>query len=164
MKIYDTPLKRLIHKLKRTARKMLGRKDGIGQKGRHGTPLYIRITVIAYIVLAGLPLIKMEQSLRESPELRKLLGLKRPVSKTTLSRCEKTSALLSENSSSTHIGLLPSSREVPKSIAIIDTTGFKRSHASSHYEIELAVRRRCMRRLSKKRVEFKREARSSSWM
>jgi len=111
MKIYDIPLKRLILKLKRKARKMLGRKDRIGQRGRHGTPLYIRITVIAYMVLAGLPLIKMEQSLRESPELRKLLGLKWPVSKTTLSRCEKTSALLSENSSSTHIGLLPSSEE-----------------------------------------------------
>jgi len=134
MKIYDIPLKRLILRLKRKARKMLGRKDRIGQRGRHGTPLHIRITVIAYMVLAGLPPTRMEQSLRESPELRKLLGLKRPVSKTTLSRCEKTSDHLSENSSSTHTGSLLGSREVPKSIAIIDTTGFKRSRASSHYE------------------------------
>ena len=76
MKIYDIPLKRPILKLKRTARKMLGKKDRIGQRGRHGTPLYIRITVTAYMVLAGLSLIKMEQSLKESPELRTLLGLK----------------------------------------------------------------------------------------
>jgi len=86
MKIYDIPLKRLIPRLKRTARKILSKKDRIRQRGRHGTPLYIRITVIAYMVLAGLSLIRMEQSLRESPELRKLLGLKRPVSKTTLSK------------------------------------------------------------------------------
>jgi len=41
------------------------------------------------MVLAGLSLIRMEQSLRKSPELRKLLGLKWPVSKTTLSRWRK---------------------------------------------------------------------------
>ena len=86
MKIYDIPLKRLILRLKREARRMLGRKDRIGQRGRPGTPLHIRITVVAYMVLAGLSLIRMEQSLRESSELRRLLGLKWPVSKKTLSR------------------------------------------------------------------------------
>ena len=109
MKIYDIPLKRFILKLKRTTRKVLDKEDRIGQRGRHGTPLYIRITVIAYMVLTGLSLMKMEQSLKENPELRKLLGLKWPVSKTTLSRWRKTSALQSGNSSSTH--LLPSLRE-----------------------------------------------------
>jgi len=65
---------------------MLGRKDRVKLRGQHGTPLYIRITAIADMVLVGLFLIKMERSLKESPELRRLLGLKRPVSKTTLSR------------------------------------------------------------------------------
>jgi len=40
MKIYDIPLKRLIHKLKRTARKRLGKKDrwgGEGDTAHHST-------------------------------------------------------------------------------------------------------------------------------
>jgi len=134
MKIYDIPLKRLILKLKRKARKMLGKKDRIGQRGRHGTPLYIRITVIAYMVLAGLSLIKMEQSLEESPELRKLLGLKRPVSKTTLSRWRRSLGPLVRELIEYTYRLIAKLRGIPKSIAIIDTTGFKRSRASSHYE------------------------------
>ena len=134
MKIYDIPLKRLILRLKRTARKMLGRKDRIGRRGRHGTPLHIRITVTAYMVLAGLSLIRMEQSLRESPELRKLLGLKRPVSKTTLSRWRKNLGPLIRELIEYTYRLIARLKGVSKSIAIIDTTGFKRSRASSHYE------------------------------
>ena len=134
MKIYDIPLKRLMLRVKREARRMLGRKDRIGQRGRHGTLLYIRITVIAYMVLAGLPLIKMEQSLKESPELRKLLGLKRPVSKTALSRWRKSLGPLVRELIEYTYRLIARLKGAPKSIAIIDTTGFKRSRASSHYE------------------------------
>jgi len=58
MKIYDIPLKMLILRLKRTTRRRLGKRDR-GGRGRHGTSPHIRITVIACIVLVGLPLIKM---------------------------------------------------------------------------------------------------------
>jgi len=106
----------------------------VGQRGGHGTPLYIRITVIAYIVLAGLSLIKMEQSLKESPELRKLLGLKWPVSKTTLNRWRKSLGILVRELIEYIHRLIVKLKGVLKSIAIIDTTGSKRSRTSSHYE------------------------------
>jgi len=73
---------------------MLGKKDRVKQRRRHGTPLYIRITAIACMVLAGLPLAKMEQSLKESPGLRKLLGLKRLVSETILSEWRSLGPLI----------------------------------------------------------------------
>jgi len=62
MRIYDISLKRPIFKLKRTVRKRLDRKDRAGQRRRHSTPLYIWITVVAYMVLVGLSLMKVEQN------------------------------------------------------------------------------------------------------
>ena len=134
MKIYDIPLKRLILKLKRIARRRLGRKDRIGQRGRHGTPLYVRIVVIAYMTLTSISLIKMEQSLRECSELRKLLGLRWSVSKTTLSRWRKSLGPLVRELIEYTYKVIARLKGISKSIAIIDTTGFKRSRASSHYE------------------------------
>lgn len=40
MKMHDIPLKRLTHKLKRTARKRLGKKDRVGQRATRHTALY----------------------------------------------------------------------------------------------------------------------------
>ncbi|RLG75609.1 MAG: hypothetical protein DRO14_04410 [Thermoprotei archaeon] len=72
-------------------------------------------------------LIKMEQSLRESPESRKLLGLKWLVSKTTLSRWRRSLGSLVRELIEYTYRVIARLKGVPRDIAIIDTTGFKRS-------------------------------------
>ena len=106
---------------------MLGKRDRMGSKGKHGIRLYIRVAVIAYMVLADFTLIRMEWSLKESQELRKLLGLKHPVSKYTLSRWRKSlGSIILELIEHTYRAIARL-KGVPRSIAIVNTTGFKRS-------------------------------------
>jgi len=73
MKIYDIPLRRLILKLRRTVRKRLDKRDRIGQRGRHSTPLYIRITAIAYIVLTDIVPHKDRAKPKRMPRTEKTL-------------------------------------------------------------------------------------------
>ena len=85
-------------------------------------------------MLTELFLTKMEQSLKESPELGRLLGLRWLVSKTTLSRRRRSLEPLIQELIEYTYRVIARLKGVPGSIAIIDTTGFKRSRAGSHYE------------------------------
>jgi len=73
MKIYDIPLIKVVLTIKHIAKKFCGDKVRIGKKGRKGTAIYIRIAILAYMILHELTPDRMKRELRENKHVRRII-------------------------------------------------------------------------------------------
>ena len=142
MKIDDIPLKKITKTIKKAAKKVYGNKARIGKKGRTSTAIYIRITVIAYLVLYKLTPKRLAAELREDRKLREFLELPWPIGDRTIREWRKKLGKLVRRLIRKTFEVLARVRKVKKDKAIVDTTGFSRGRASKHYEARIGRKKK----------------------
>lgn len=135
MEIHDISLIKIVMTIKKIAKKVYGEKARLGQKGRYGTPIYTRIATIAYMKLHKLVPERLEKELEKDLNLTRKLGLPWPVKARAIREWrKKLGKLVKQLIKRTYKAIARWKRKRKSKKAIIDTTGFKRGRASSHYE------------------------------
>ena len=120
--------------IKKVAKKVYGKKARLGERGRHGTPIYARIATLAHMILHNLTPERLAKELERDSALTRKLGLPWAVKARTINEWRRKLGKLVKQLIKKTYEAIARWKGKTKSKAIIDTTGFKRSRASSHYE------------------------------
>ncbi len=142
MKMYDIPIINLVTTIRKVAKKVYGKKARLGSRGRHGTPIYARIATLAYLVLNRRTPERLAKELEKNRALLKSLGLPWPVKARTINEWRRRLGKLIERLIRKTFEVIARWRGRLRSKAIVDTTGFKRGRASSHYEMRIGRKRK----------------------
>ena len=134
MKIHDIPLIRIVMTIKNVAKKVYGNKTRLGERGRHGTPIYARIATLAYMTLHSLTPERLAKELENNQALARRLGLPWAVRTRTINEWRRKLGKLVKRLIRKTYEVIARWKRRRRSKAIIDTTGYRRGRASSHYE------------------------------
>ena len=134
MKVYDIPLIKVVLTIKYVAKKVCGNKARIGKRGRKGIAIYIRITILAYMILHELTPDRMERELKENKNVRRIVEAPWPVRSRTIREWRKRLGKMVERLIKKTYEIIAKAKKVRNSKSIVDTTEFSRERASRHYE------------------------------
>jgi len=128
---------------RRAAKKVYGNKARIEKKGKRGTAICVRITILAYIILHGLTLDRMKEELRVNKHVRRLVEVPWLVRARTIRERRKRLGKIIEGLIKKTYGIITKAKKVKKSKSIADTTGFYRGkERASTMRGGLATKRR----------------------